>query len=226
MHTCRWCTGKLDYSTGRFVEDSRGIVDYGFDVYAPQTFVGKSAIMGWLNMWDRNVPSAKYGFAGMLTTARKVTVKDGILYQEPIVNCEEVFKATVCDKLEDKAKIGVITIKATDLESLELIIRSNGTNYTKLELKNGEWVFDRSKSGEAISGVEKDEDSINGIRRMPYSRKKEVTLTVVMDEFSVEIFEDGRSLTSTIYPPDGAENISLTVEAESCCYERADIVLK
>ena len=226
IHTCRFCTGKIDYSTGLFVEESREIVDYGFDVYAPQTFVGKPIIMGWLNMWDRNVPSEKYGFAGMLTVPRKICIKDGRLYQEPIVNCKEVFKTTACDKLYDKALTGVITIKAANLEKLDIKMRSNGTNYTQLTLNNGEWVFDRSKSGETIIGAEKDIDSINGIRRMPRSKSKDITLTIVMDEFSVEIFEDGRVLSSTIYPPDGAEDLELTVKADRCLYERAEIVTK
>ena len=226
VHTCRFCTGKIDYSTGIFKEETRGIVDYGFDVYAPQTFTGKPIIMGWLNMWDRNVPSEKYGFAGMLTAPRRVSVKKGRLYQEPIVNCQKVYEEIGCEALQDKAKRGVITVKATDLEGFEIKMRSNGNNYTTLSLKDGEWVFCRALSGEAISGVEKDSDSLNGIRRMPYSGKKEITLTIVMDEFSVEIFEDGRALTSTIYPPEDADNIELLVKAESWHYERADIVLK
>ena len=90
-------------------------------------------------------------------------------------------------------------------------------------MQNGEWVFDRSKSGEAIIGVEKDEDSLNGIRRMPFSGKKEVTLTIVMDDFSVEIFEDGRALSSTIYPLDDADSLELIVKAKECQYERADV---
>ncbi len=226
VHTCRWCVGKIDYSTGLFKEDSRGIVDFGFDVYAPQTFAGKPIIMGWLNMWDRNVPSEKYGFAGMLTVPRRVFIKDGRLHQEPVVSCGEAFKAIGCDRLEDKVTKGVVTVKATNLESIAIKMRSNGVNYTRMTLNNGEWVFDRSKSGEAISGVEKDSDSLNGIRRMPYSNKKEVTVTIVMDEFSVEIFEDGRALSSTIYPPCDADGLELTVKAESWQYERADIISK
>ena len=226
IHTCRWYTGKIDYSTGMFVENTRGIVDYGFDMYAPQTFAGKPVIMGWLNMWDRNIPSAKYGFAGMLTLPRSVSVKDGRLYQEPVVNCRTVYSTTVADKLADSVVKGVITIKATDLESFELKLRSNGENYTSLILKDGEWVFNRSKSGDAIVGAEKDEDSLSGIRRMPYSGNKEVTITIVMDDFSVEIFEDGRVLASTIYPPDDANALELDVKAGSCWYERADVVLK
>ncbi len=226
IHTSRFCIGKIDYSTGTFNEKSRGIVDYGFDVYAPQTFVGKPVFMGWLNMWDRNVPSEKYGFAGMLTCPRSIVVKDGMMYQEPIVSCKEVYKATVCDKLEDRVTRGVITVRATDLESFSIKMRSDGNNYTKLTLLNGEWVFDRSRSGEAIVGVEKDEDSLNGIRRMPCSNLKEVTLTLVMDDYSVEIFEGGRSLTSTIYPPENADGLELTVKAGTCQYEKADVNLK
>ena len=226
VHTCRFCIGKIDYSTGLFVEESRGIVDYGFDMYAPQSFAGKPAFLGWLNMWDRNVPSEKYGFAGMLTVARSLSLEDGRLYQEPIVNCREAFKTEGIEKLTDKVTKGVITIKATDLESLELKMRSNGTNYTSLVFNGEEWIFDRSKSGEAIVGVEQDSDSINGIRRMPFSGKEEVTITIVMDEFSVEIFEDGRALSSTIYPPEGADGLELTVKAESWQYERADIISK
>jgi len=226
VHTSRFATGRIDYSTGLFNESTRGIVDYGFDFYAPQTFTGKHMIMGWLNMWDRNVPSDKYGFAGMLTVPRRVSVKGNRLYQEPIVNCSEAYKTTVHESFSDKVTRGVITIKATDLASLEIKMRSNGSNFTSLTLKDGEWVFDRSKSGEAISGVEKDEDSVNGIRRMPFSGNREVTLTIVMDDFSVEIFEDGRALTSTIYPPADADGLELIVEAANCQYEKANIISK
>ena len=226
VHTCRFAIGKIDYSTGSFVEDSRGIVDYGFDVYAPQTFAGKPVMMGWLNMWDRNVPSEKYGFAGMLTVPREVFIKDGRLCQEPVVSSKAVYSSEVSDRLEDKAVTGVITVNATKLQELSMKIRSGGDNFTSIALKNGEWVFDRSSSGEAIIGVEGDADSLNGIRRMPFSGNDEVTLTIVMDEFSVEIFEDGRSMSSTIYPPMGADGIELCVKADICKYERSDIIIK
>lgn len=224
IHTCRYAIGKIDYTTGQFREDTRGIVDYGFDMYAPQTFAGKPVLIGWLNMWDRNVPSEKYGFAGMLTVPRAVSVRDARLCQEPIVNCREAYKTDVCDTLSDKVTTGVLTVKATNLESLAIKMRSNGEKHTALTLSGGEWVFDRSVSGEAIVGAEKDADSVNGIRRMPYSGKKEVTLTIVMDDFSVEIFEDGRALSSTVYPPSDADGFELVVKADSCQYTRSSII--
>jgi len=223
IHSCRWCIGKIDYATGLFKEDTRGIVDYGFDMYAPQTFAGKPIFIGWLNMWDRNVPSEKYGFAGMLTVPRKLFVKNGRLYQEPVVNCSKVHKLTADDKLTDRITKGVITIKATKLEQFAIKMRCNGVHYTQMTLQDGQWVLDRSKSGEVITGVEKDPDSINGIRRMPCSMEKEVTVTIVMDEFSVEIFEDGRALSATVYPPEDADGLELIVKAENWQYERADL---
>lgn len=226
IHSCRWCIGKIDYSTGRFQEDNRGIVDYGFDMYAPQTFAGKPILMGWLNMWDRNVPSEKYGFAGMLTVPRNVFVKDGRLCQEPVVNCGEASQTITDGKVTDRLQKGVITVKATNLESFAMKIRSNGANYTQMTLENGQWVFDRSKSGEIIVGAEKDADSLNGIRRMPCSNQEEVAVTIVMDEFSVEIFEGGRALSSTIYPPSDADGLELTVKADHWQYQRADVALE
>ena len=45
-----------------------------------------------------------------------------------------------------------------------------------------------------------------------------------MDEFSVEIFEDVRALSSTIYPPFDGNRIELSVKADSCYYEREDVL--
>ena len=65
-------------------------------------------------------------------------------------------------------------------------------------------------------GAEKDSDSVNGIRRMPCSGKKDITLTIALDEFSVEIFEDGRDMSSTICPPEDANGFEISVAAEHC----------
>ena len=90
-------------------------------------------------------------------------------------------------------------------------------------MENGEWVFSRANVGERILGQEKDEDSLAGIRRMPFGGKEMTELTIVLDEFSVEIFENGKALSSTIYPDTDADDISLTVDADECVYVRESI---
>ena len=223
VHTSRWHLGELDYSTGLFNETAKGTMDYGFDLYAPQTFAGEPIAIGWLNMWDRNIPSAKYGFAGMLTVPRKLSVKNGRLYQTPIVKTTGSTEKQVEGKFIDQVVKGVITLKMKGLKDFNLRLREKGENYTELYLKDDKWVFNRSRSGEEIRGVETDSDSLAGIRRMPCSNGDEIVLTIVMDEFSVEIFEDGNVLSSTIYPPEDATTLTLSVKADSCSYLKEDV---
>ena len=131
-----------------------------------------------------------------------------------------MLRKQVDGSLQDNAVSGVLRIQAKGLKGLTLRLRAKGEQYTEFALKEGEWVFDRSKAGEAIVGVEKDADSLAGIRRMPLSDSDEICLTVVLDTFSVEIFEGGKALSSTIYPDLDADGIQLTVDATECTYIR------
>ena len=223
VHTSRWHVGTLDYEKGLFTEKARGTMDYGFDLYAPQTFEGAPIVIGWLNMWDRNIPSAEYGFAGMLTVPRKICVKNDRVYQTPVVKTIGGEEMSVKGELVDQVVKGVITIKAQGLKEFNLRLRDNGENYTELYLKDNKWVLNRSRSGKEIVGVETDSDSLAGIRRMPCSNGQEIELTIVMDEFSVEIFEDGNVLSSTIYPPEDATKLTLSVKADNCTYLKEDV---
>ena len=58
---------------------------------------------------------------------------------------------------------------------------------------------------------------------MPCSNGQEIELTIVMDEFSVEIFEDGNVLSSTIYPPEDATKLTLSVKADNCTYLKEEV---
>ncbi|MBO4572676.1 MAG: glycoside hydrolase family 32 protein [Clostridia bacterium] len=222
VHSTRYFIGKMDFTAGKFIVESEGILDHGFDYYAPQSFAccPEKILIGWLNMWDRNVPSAKYGFAGMLTVPRKLSVNCGRLYQTPVVKTSKVYETSVGKKLADNAIIGVIEIKADDLESFEIKLRQGNENFTLISLVDGFWVFDRSKSGEAIVGAEKDELSLAGIRKMPLGAEKHTSISIVLDKYSIEFFEGGRVMSSTVYPPDNADKIELTVKASKCTYTR------
>lgn len=64
--------------------------DYGFDFYAPQTFVdskGRHIIIGWMGIADSpfNNPTASFGWQHCLTLPREITrEEDGALLQNPI----------------------------------------------------------------------------------------------------------------------------------------------
>lgn len=54
-HTSVYLVGDFDYQTGRFSHYISGEVDWGFDYYAPQSFLapdGRRIIIGWANEWE------------------------------------------------------------------------------------------------------------------------------------------------------------------------------
>ena len=58
---------------------------------------------------------------------------------------------------------------------------------------------------------------------MPFSGNESTELILVMDEFSLEIFENGNALSSTLYAREDACEICLSVDADSCVYCRERI---
>lgn len=219
IHTSRWKTGRINYKTGKFEEIESGICDYGFDFYAPTLFYNADVMIGWLNMWDRNIPSEKYGFAGMLTIPRNVSIINNKLVQTPIYEGELIESTQINNNYFNKLKFGMISLDIEKLEKFEIKLRKNINCCTVFKLLNDEWIFDRSQSGEIIVGKEKDEDSLCGVRRMPYIKQSNHKILIVIDEFSVEIFVDGRSLSSTIYPDQDAIDFEVKVIAEHCLLE-------
>ena len=53
--TSVYLVGDMNYDTGKFTYTNVGQIDYGFDYYAPQSFLdskGRRIIVGWANAWD------------------------------------------------------------------------------------------------------------------------------------------------------------------------------
>lgn len=224
IHSTFYRLGTLDCKGHKNTFGESRIIDYGFDFYAEQMFEDEPVMIGWLNMWDRNVPSQKHGFAGMLTVPRRLEVRDGELRQSPIVSADKVYEKEVCGSLTDNIKIGVVRINAKNLKAFDLRLRKKGDAYTGFYLKDGQWIFDRSRSGEKIEGKESDADSLAGIRCMPSDGCAETEITVVLDEFSVEIFVNGKALSSTVYPDTDADGLELKVKADKCTVSRFEVV--
>lgn len=223
VHSTFYRLGELDLKDGRFKGGESEIIDYGFDFYAPQTFLEEPVMIGWLDMWDRTNPTDKYGFAGMLTVPRRLKIKNGRLWQTPIYKGTEKVYLKNCKSISGNLVSGVVKLEAKGLKSLSLKLRKKGDKFASLTLKNGEWVFDRKNAGESITGVEKDEYSLAQIRTMPFDGGEDTVLEVVVDLFSVEIFADGRALSSIVVPEEDADGLELELDAESCIYRRFSV---
>ncbi|MCI8735194.1 MAG: glycoside hydrolase family 32 protein [Clostridia bacterium] len=222
IHSTFYRLGNIDCKSARARFGKNEIIDYGFDFYAAQIFGDTPVMIGWLSMWDRNTPYDKYGFAGMLTVPRKLSVIDGKLLQEPLY-CGKKIAESLSPAIADKTVCGVIEISVEELKELTLKLRVKGGNRTLITVTENRLIFDRSRSGEEITGKESDEYSVAGIREMPLDKRRLHKLIVVMDLFSVEIFADGKSLSSVICPPLDADGIELSADAASCKYVRYDV---
>lgn len=223
IHSVYYCFGAFD-NNGVFVsEGEQYIVDYGFDFYASQTFETEPIMIAWLNMWDRSNPSAEYGFAGQLTVARKLSRRDGRLYQEPIFNGVQVAEKRDFTQLTDTFTVGKITLDLQGLKGLHIKLRKKGDSYASFDLQDQQWVFNRSKCGKQIAVSETDEDSINGIRRMPVVDDKNAHIEIVSDLYSLEIFVNGMSMSSVVYPDHDADGLEILVDVDSCTYKKFEM---
>ena len=198
----------------KFISDSYGTVDYGFDFYAPQTIAGENILVGWMEMWGRTYPSAKYGFVGQLTVPRYVSVENGKMLQKPVIFGKLSEKTVLFDSYSTRLSVGTLMLEVEDLSALSLELRKGKDKVTKFYLDGNDLVFDRSKSGEVISGLEKDELSLKGIRKMPYMRKDKDEIYIVLDKYSVEIFVNGISMSNVIYPKEESDGLEIKLSAK------------
>ena len=219
VHSCLYQFGTLE-NAGFVPSAEEDILDYGFDIYATQIFSGAPVMMGWLSMWDRSDPLAKFGFAGQLTLPRVLSVKNGKLRQKPVYRAEEVRKEENVSSLFDTLVTGAIKVEAENLSAFSIKLRKKGNSFASFALVENEWIFDRSQAGEKIEGVEKDEDSLAGIRRMPKENTQKTEIEIVSDKYSLEIFVNGISLTSVVCPEEDADGVELSLTAEKSTYTK------
>ena len=216
IHSCEYEIGQLNDNFKFISKDGKHLLDYGFDFYAAQIMDNTHYLFAWMNMWGRNNPSSKYGFAGMLTVPRKVEVVDNLLLQTPVIY-GTLKEEIATNKYSTHIVSGTVVLEIDNLEELDVKLRK-GTNgeETRFYLKNNEFYFDRSASGEKITGEEKDNLSLSGIRKMPYLKKDKTMIYFVLDKYSIEIFVNGISMSNVIYPQDDSDLLIIDTKSNKC----------
>ena len=214
IHSCEYEVGKLDKNYKFMSKQEKTLLDYGFDFYAAQMMDEGHFLFAWLNMWGRSNPSSKYGFAGMLTVPRKGEVVDNMLLQTPVVY-GELTQQTSFKTFSTHLVSGTIVMEIDDLKSLNVSLRKGINEETKFYLKDGEFCFDRSLSGEKITGEEQNNLSQVGIRKMPYLKKDKTVIYFVLDKYSIEIFVNGISMSNVIYPKLESDLFEFTLSSGS-----------
>lgn len=86
--------GKLDLEKGKFFVEQKGLLDYGRAFYAPQTTKGKNGerlLIGWMHKWHQKNPPKSYGFNGMMSLPRQLTIEKEGLIQKPAIDLHSFF---------------------------------------------------------------------------------------------------------------------------------------
>ncbi len=171
--------------------------DYGFDFYAPQTFVDKNGdriLIGWMGIGDNSYtnPTVALGWQHCLTLPRRLSLApDGAIRQEPVIHPDLLGKIEFIEANQTKVSALPcdITIPSVSGEFLlkieEVQIRYDGSVLV-LNLEHAPSGYGR-KIRKVRTG------SISDLR-------------VICDRSSIEVFADnGRYVMSTRFYPEEKE---------------------
>jgi len=219
---CVYLTGKMDYKLGKLFWNVIGEVDWGFDFYAPQSFVDnkdRRIIIGWANGWDWMPwwggfgPTDSGNWRGAMSIPRIVEIdSDGKLKFSPIeelsilrynYNRMEEVLIEEDNRVPIKAGDGISyeIIAEFDLEDCNasafgLALRCSEKEETIVEcnLSTGELIFDRRHSDKYSQGVRR--------CSLESTTSNSIKLHIFVDTCSVEIFTDGGKtvMSNNIYP--------------------------
>lgn len=128
---------QIDFQTGKYQLGEFQELDYGFDFYAPQTFLDESKrriLIGWMGLPD--IPysnlTTNNGWQHALTMPRQLVTHQQKIYQQPI----EEMKQLRCDKVHYIASSGLkkecdacfeCHLELKDLQSFVITLRHDVT---------------------------------------------------------------------------------------------------
>ncbi len=211
--------GTYDKEKLQFTREEIQSVDYGLDFYAPQTMQsedGRRIMIGWMQSWDNPMYPDTQRWSGMMTIPRELSLRNGRICQRPVRELDRYRKNPLTYKevcIEKETGLEGIEGRSVDLE---LILKGNEYGKFKMklaadEMRYSEIIYDREDKtltfNRTHSGFKKDTISTRSMR--VESKNNELSLRILVDRYSVEIFanEGEQAMTSLIYTPAGASKI-------------------
>ena len=217
-----YIVGDYNYSNNKFEHGTFNEFDNGHDFYAVQTFSddkGRRIAIGWMDMWESDMPTKKDGWCGALTLPRELTLSsDNKIMMNPVEELKTLREECI---LEEK-NIDVCENKSYELKTNERMMEVN----IRLDLS----AFEADKVGVKIKGIE-EELSLNynkniselilecskcgkdkyGARKAILNKGQEISLRIFIDRSSVEVFVNNgeATMTSRIYPKNKFDELEI-----------------
>jgi len=230
---CTACfIGDYDPEGEGFVRQSVQAVDYGIDFYAPQTLEapdGRRIMIGWMQNWSTAGAKPYHcRWFGQMSIPRELSVRDGRLYQLPVRELEAHRSGPVvhrnipvCGEINLPGVRGrmldmTVTVKPIGKDSynwFRIHVAKDGEHDTVIRYKPDESILklDRTRSG-------LHHDIVHTRSFFVRPREGEITLRIILDRFSVEVFvNDGEQAASAV--------IYTRQEADAITFEAGGAVL-
>lgn len=227
-----YLVGEMDFKTGRFSHHISGETDWGFDCYAPQSFLdgkGRRLLIGWANAWDWMPwwkdwgPTYKEGWCGAMTLPREVVMlPDHTLAFRPVQEVESLRDLPLvdgCDLLLEGGEARAVGCgAAAELDfTLDLAHTRASAVLLRLRVGNGravEVAFDL-----ANAELRADRNNADGWSRgtcrapLPMKGRETMEVRVFLDMDSIEIFADGGRVCQSLNVFAPAEQDGIEIEA-------------
>ncbi len=223
-HNTLYILGEIDKDY-KFERKSVRAIDYGLDFYAPQTLCakdGRRIMIAWMQSWDNHILHEDCNWSGLMTIPRELTIKNNILYQNPVREIENYYEDTVKidSKLSGKnisldginGRYVDITLKAKvdEFTQFDMVLASNGKHYSKVSYANELLSIDRTYCG-------LNRDYIGKRDAVLTPDDGFVTIRVLVDRYSIEVFaNDGKiAMTMKICTEENAKDILFNFNKET-----------
>ena len=220
--------GSFEEKDCAFTRESVQPIDHGLNFYAPQTVLspdGRRIMIAWMENWEtcKEAPRRHPWYAQM-SMPREVFIDKNRLMQRPVREIEGLWQDTVLhDRVtvrEETSLPGVqgrlldlkVTLHAqgSACRRFTLHVAKDASHFVKIQcdLARGELVFDRSHGGSH-------RDIAHTRHVKAEVENGELSLRLLMDKESVELFINGgeRVVTSLIPTPLEAEGITFAADA-------------
>ncbi len=223
-----YMVGDFDYSTGKFMIETTDEIDWGFDFYAPQSFlapnnrritVGWSNSWKWMPHWQDWGPTYKEGWCGSFNIPREVRLTENNKLQFiPINEIESIreneYKVSTLIINDTNTEIQTntgnifelkfeIDLANTTADKMELDLRSDGTMMTKctFDFKKSEMSVDRNNADGWSKGTTKSVMFLKG--------RQSLDVHILSDKSSLEIFTNNytNNHSVNVYPKENQNKI-------------------
>ena len=221
--------GTHDKERQHLLRENVQAIDYGLDFYAPQTLLtadGRRVMIAWMQNWETSTcVQDKLQFMGQMTLPRELHIRDGRLIQNPVRELEacrdiqiayrnvRIYSETTLRGISGRCLDMTITVRPENQHNMyswfKLYLARDGEHRTTIRYKpeTSTLRVDRTNSGFP-------HDIVN-VRDFPVrDQNGTITLRVIMDRYSVELFVNGgeQAASFVIYTPQEASSISFCAD--------------